>query len=216
MGLKKCKGTGKALNQGCGEKKEILRYGLCFACFKNFILNTDAGKEILNKTTLRAKKHVIKHKKQAIREQKKQLRNKSYYLSKLQAEINEIVRLIDIDKPCVSCDYIGTNRQFHAGHYYSVGAYPELRFNLHNIHKQCSICNNHLSGNQNEYRKGLISRYGKDYLKNIENLTKLKSLNITIEDLKDKIEIAREIKKRILKGEDFTRAEINKKIGIYG
>ena len=38
------------------------------------------------------------------------------------------------------------------------GAMPSLRFNTHNVHKQCSACNNHLSGNMIEYRINLIAK----------------------------------------------------------
>lgn len=47
-----------------------------------------------------------------------------------------------------------------AGHYRSVGACPELRFEPLNIHRQCVKCNRNLSGNAVEYRIRLVQRIG--------------------------------------------------------
>ncbi|XWJ90311.1 recombination protein NinG [Phytobacter ursingii] len=50
--------------------------------------------------------------------------------------------------------------QYHAGHFRTTGASPELRFDEDNCHKQCSACNNHLSGNLTAYRPALIAKIG--------------------------------------------------------
>jgi hypothetical protein len=106
--------------------------------------------------------------KKAHREAKERIKPKSKWLAELQAVFNKYVRLRDLKFGCVSCnkpsDWHG---QFHAGHYFSRGHSSSLRFNLWNCHKQCSVCNNHLSGNIGEYTPGLIRRIGKerfDYL----------------------------------------------------
>lgn len=51
---------------------------------------------------------------------------------------NRLVRLLDDEKPCVSC---GKHNTLEAGHFKSVGSTPELRFCLLNIHGQCRACN---------------------------------------------------------------------------
>ncbi|MNR34994.1 Bacteriophage Lambda NinG protein [compost metagenome] len=62
---------------------------------------------------------------------------------------------------CVSCDRGPEwDGQFHASHFRSVGACSALRFEPLNIHKACSICNNHLSGNILGFRPELIRRIG--------------------------------------------------------
>ena len=67
----------------------------------------------------------------------------------------------DAELGCVSCDKPKDwGGQWHAGHYKTVGARPDLRFNEKNCHKQCSVCNNHLSGNLAAYRIELINRIG--------------------------------------------------------
>lgn len=87
------------------------------------------------------------------------MKSKSEWMREAQAAVNRWVRLRDHDQPCISC---GTTnpRQWHAGHYRTTKAAPELRFNPNNIHKQCSQCNEYLSGNIPGYRPELIRRIG--------------------------------------------------------
>ena len=47
-----------------------------------------------------------------------------------------------------------------AGHFYSAGHYPELRFNEDNVHLQGKSDNYFKSGNLLEYRKNLIKKIG--------------------------------------------------------
>ncbi len=87
------------------------------------------------------------------------LKSKSQWAREAQAAFNSYIRARDADKPCISC---GRHHQgqYHAGHYLSVGARPELRFEESNVHKQCAPCNNHLSGNIVMYRIALIKQFG--------------------------------------------------------
>ena len=80
-----------------------------------------------------------------------------------QCAVNKYVRLRDKDDGCVSCDKPATwHGQWHAGHFRSVGAAKSIRFHLWNIHKQCSQCNNFLSGNIANYTPRIIAKIGKD------------------------------------------------------
>ena len=108
------------------------------------------------------------------------LKTRSDWMREVQAVVNAVVRERDKDQPCISC---GRHHQgqYHAGHYLSVGAHPELRFDLTNIHKQCQPCNTHLSGNQLEYRKGLAARYGQDYVSAVE--TPMPTRKYTVDEL---------------------------------
>lgn len=56
----------------------------------------------------------------------------------------------------------------HAGHYYSIGAKPGMRFNPQNIHGQSVSGNMHKSGDIHNYRAGLIARYGENYVRELE------------------------------------------------
>jgi len=216
---KKCKGTGRTKGYGCGNPEYPHKFGLCLACFKDWLFNTDGGREYFKSTQIKAKKKTEKEIKAEHKQEKDEAQSKSYYEKQLQTEVNTIVRLIDADKGCISCEH-GWNkkptRQFHACHRKSVGSNPSLRYNLFNIYKGCSICNTWKSGNEREYDKGIIKYYGQEMLDYINSLpAKYPSINQSKEDLKEKIVIARQIKKDILNGTDYTRKEINDKLGIY-
>ena len=87
------------------------------------------------------------------------LKTRSELANEAQAAVNAYVRLRDAGLPCVSC-LRHHQGQYHAGHYMSRGARPDLRFDLDNIHKQCAPCNEHLSGNIALYRIELVKRIG--------------------------------------------------------
>ena len=111
----------------------------------------------------RERKALDKIERKAIREAKERVKSRSEYMKEAQAVINRYVRLRDAHLGCVSCERSATwQGQWHASHYRSRGAAPHLRFNLHNIHKSCSICNNHLSGNIMGYRPELVRRIGEE------------------------------------------------------
>lgn len=107
--------------------------------------------------------------------------DKSFQTKKTQAIFNKYIRLRDHDKHCVSCGRHHAG-QYHAGHYLSVGAAPELRFDPRNCYKQCSPCNNHLSGNLVNYRVRLIDAYGVGLVNYLEGPHRPK--RYTIDNLK--------------------------------
>jgi hypothetical protein len=90
---------------------------------------------------------------------KVELRSRRDWLKLAQVPCNQFVRMRDDKDPCISCGRHHTG-QYHSGHYLSAGACPELRFHEDNIHKQCSACNNHKSGNITLYRINLIKKIG--------------------------------------------------------
>ena len=66
----------------------------------------------------------------------------SKWLKEVERHCNKYVRLRDADEPCISCGTTNPNIQYAAGHFRTVKAAPQLRFNLDNIHKQCNFyCN---------------------------------------------------------------------------
>lgn len=93
------------------------------------------------------------------REKLDKLKSRSTWAKEAQTAFNQFIRLRDVDLPCISC---GRHHQgqYHAGHYLSVGARPELRFVESNVHKQCAPCNTHLSGNAVLYRAALVVHIG--------------------------------------------------------
>lgn len=116
---------------------------------------------------------------------KKELMTKSDWIKLTQQVFNKYIRLRDKDQPCISCDapLIG---KYDAGHYYSCGAYPGLRFEELNVHAQCVRCNQHLHSNSTVYSIKLPNRIG-DYnfelLKDVRNVPK----NYSIPELQELI-----------------------------
>jgi hypothetical protein len=127
----------------------------------------------------KAKKEKSKHAKA-----KKELtdNDRSFQLKKTQSIFNKFIRDRDSKYPCISCNRFHSG-QYHAGHYRTVGANPELRFDERNCHKQCSACNNHLSGNIVNYRISLINKMGVDFVEGLESHHPPK--RYTLEDLKE-------------------------------
>lgn len=113
---------------------------------------------------------------------KESLKSRAERLKEAQAEFNKFIRLRDADLPCVSCGRFHQG-QYHAGHYLTVGAKPELRFEELNVHKQCAPCNNYLSGNLVNYRIALITKIGLDKVEWLEGPHE--PLKLTIDQIKE-------------------------------
>lgn len=96
---------------------------------------------------------------QRLAEKKQQVKPLSYFIKQAQQAFNEFIRYRDRHLPCISCGRHHEG-QYHAGHFRTTGANPELRFNEDNCHRQCAPCNNHLSGNLIAYRPALIAKIG--------------------------------------------------------
>lgn len=116
----------------------------------------------------KARKSLAQIERAEIKVRKERLKSRADHLREAQAAVNEFVRLRDAHLPCISCDSMPsdhdliTGSRWDAGHYRSVGACPELRFEPLNIHRQCVKCNRNLSGNAVEYRIRLAKRIGAD------------------------------------------------------
>ncbi|WP_028616735.1 recombination protein NinG [Pseudomonas canadensis] len=111
-----------------------------------------------------------------IKVRKEKLKSRADHLREAQGAVNEYVRLRDAHLPCISCDStpndsdLMTGSRWDAGHYRSVGACPELRFEPLNIHRQCVKCNRNLSGNAVEYRIRLVLRIGAEKVAWLEGM----------------------------------------------
>jgi hypothetical protein len=125
-----------------------------------------------------------KRERQALREAKERIKPRSKWLKEAQDVFNRYVRLRDADQPCISCQRFHSG-QYHAGHYRTVGANPELRFHEHNVHKQCSACNNHLSGNIVNYRINLVRKIGVEMVEFLEGKHEMN--HYSIDELKQLI-----------------------------
>lgn len=132
------------------------------------------------------------------REAKERIKTRSERLREAQQWFNKYIRLRDQADPCISC---GRHHQgqYHAGHFRTVGSSPELRFCEWNVHKQCSACNNHLSGNILNYRRNLIGKVGLERVEWLEGKHEAKHYtNEEIDEIKAKYKtLCRELEKQL-------------------
>jgi hypothetical protein len=115
-----------------------------------------------------------------------------------QSAVNAYVRARDEGMPCISC---GEMKPLQAGHYWSVGARPELRFNEANIHGQCHRCNIDLAGNREAFRAGIVDRLGSELADDLDTPTPAQKF--TLDDLKAILANAEAKRAEIV---DFARA----------
>ncbi|MEN5306807.1 recombination protein NinG [Chryseobacterium cucumeris] len=146
-----------------------------------------------------AKSDVDKKNAKAWRKEKKirkeKLKTASDWLQDLQKVFNEFIRISQKGSKCISCT---NNEPTDAGHYRSVGAHPELRFEEKNVNLQCRKCNGYWGGNLIEYRKGLVKKYGIEVVEWLEGPHD--PVKLSIPEIKEKIEYyrskIREMKKK--------------------
>lgn len=164
---KPCKGINKArMIKGCGTLTKFRTFGLCNNCLSDFLFNSDAGKIIFNKINLKVKSDKEKAFKSDLRAKLKTI---GEYKAEARKSFQKWIRLRDSDKPCISCNS-STSELFDGGHFYKAEVYSGLIFNENNCHKQCRKCNRFMNGNELNFRKGLIARYGIDYVTNLDNI----------------------------------------------
>ncbi len=124
------------------------------------------------------------------------LKTRSDYLKEAQRVFNIYIRGRDFNEPCISCGRHHTG-QYHAGHYRTTAAAPQLRFDEQNVHKQCAPCNNHKSGDIINYRINLIKKIGIEAVERLESDNSPK--HYTIDEIKQ-IKIDYKNKIKLLKG----------------
>ena len=78
-------------------------------------------------------------------------------VAKATRHFNAYIRERDGRLPCITCKQY---RYLQAGHFYSAGKYPRLRFNEDNVNGQCIPCNYYGSGDLLNYRNRLIEKIG--------------------------------------------------------
>jgi hypothetical protein len=172
---KKCK------NPACGISFPPQRLGQA-------VCSPKCGLAIKDVNQTKARKSLAQVERREIKVRKEKLKSRADHLREAQAAVNEYVRLRDAHLPCISCDStpndndLMTGSRWDAGHYRSVGACPELRFEPLNIHRQCVKCNRNLSGNAVEYRIRLVQRIGAEKVVWLEGLHP--ACKYTVEEIK--------------------------------
>lgn len=130
----------------------------------------------------RARKALDELGRKELRAAKERVKAKAEYMADAQRAFNAWIRARDAGKPCISCGTTA-NVQYAAGHYRTVKACPELRFEPLNVHLQCNRnCNMGKSGAIVDYRIELVKRIGAELVEWLEG--KHEPKRYTIEDLK--------------------------------
>lgn len=107
---------------------------------------------------------------------------------KLDKVFNEWIRKRDTLKggvfKCISCSDIKPTSQMHAGHFHSAGHNKSIRWDERNVNGQCVRCNYHLHGNPLAYKAGMIAKYGKKVVDELEvkrfNKSKMTSFEVQL------------------------------------
>ena len=223
--IKPCKPQDKAKGfKGCGKDIDIKyrTFGMCTACYYDWMTTTELGKihkqkKFLPKVKAKVKSNKVKEK----REQRINLLTPDKYRSKyLQPTINKTARLIDFGCSCIATDNYG---KMNGGHYRSVGANRTIALNLHNIHIQSYESNVHRGGDDKNYKDGLIDRYGKKYFEFVDALRQHSTLHLTLDDMKELNEKAKVINLRLEKDQRerspteriLLRNRVNLELEIY-
>ena len=99
---------------------------------------------------------------------KDNLKTLGQYEADAKKSFQKWVRMRDDKQPCISC---GTTKAdtYDGGHYFKAELFSGLIFDERNCHKQCRKCNRFLNGNELQYRSGLISRYGIEFVDQLES-----------------------------------------------
>ncbi len=184
MPKRKCKNCKKG-----HDPAQMIRVGMSLVCGES--CRDSVSLEIFEKAIKKQASKQNEERKAFRREtarRKEAIKGKRDYTKDAQVLHNRWVRLRDEGKPCISCertpndDDLAKGSRIDCGHYRTVGANPELRFEPLNTHAQCVYCNRNLSGNVTNYRIGLLKRIGQEKLDWLEGPHDAK--RYTIEDLK--------------------------------
>lgn len=169
----------KCAYQGCRQWFHPVREGQVVCCFE---CASAIGKEQTAKAREAAKQKEAKRQRteeKAGRQRRKarlaELRPAGYYKTQAQQAFNAFIRARDAGLPCISCGETNPpdlhGGQWDCGHFKTVGANPELRFEERNAHKQCKSCNagaGKYTAKEatvaQQYEAGLVARYGQVYV----------------------------------------------------
>ncbi len=164
-----------------GTKSRAVKIKKCKVCKKEFTpirpmqptCNFDCT--VLYGLTILAKNKLAKERQanKEHREAKIKAKSRGKWIAEAQTAFNRFIRLRDADKPCVSCGRVHVEMTsggaWDSGHFLCRGAYPELRFEELNAHKQCKSCNGGSAKYAKkgrtvakEYEARLIERIGQD------------------------------------------------------
>lgn len=115
----------------------------------------------------------LKQEKRELESWRKQEKQKQKSLTDLENEAKVVfqkwVRLRDQDLPCISSG-VTFSPIWDGGHFYEANQYSGLIFEPMNCHKQSRADNYFKHSNNEGYRRGLLERYGKEYLDKLDKM----------------------------------------------
>jgi 5'-deoxynucleotidase YfbR-like HD superfamily hydrolase len=173
----------------------------CKSCGKQFepsntIQSVCGLKCALKVSAAKTKKKEVEKKKLNLK-LKESLKTLGDYKKELQIEVNKIVRLIDEGCKCLACGV--TNAKFDASHFRGVGAWDNLRFNLHNIYSGCARCNTYQNGNLIKFREGIIETFGDTQIAYMDDLNVIYPIvKLNKDELAERTKIAKKAVKELI------------------
>ena len=176
----------RCLNKNCREKFEQKKF------LQKYCDKKECQIEERTQMALKNLEGIKKQKKKDLAVKKKDMLTKSDYIKILQQLVNRFVRNRD-GNYCISCD-APINGKVDAGHLFSVGNYPSVRFDLRNINSQCIRCNQFNGGSILEYRENLIKKIGQEQFDELDKLAHQNRI-FDIEEIKEMIEVYKKLNK---------------------
>lgn len=165
------------------------------------------------KAAEKKRKEIEKEKRKKTRQERERLKSLPVLHKELRTLLQKLARLIDQDLPCICTGKYHDN--YDGGHFWAAGSSANLQHNMHNIHKCSVLSNQWRSGDENRYRKGLISRYGQEYFDMVDSLhSKYPILKMSREKIYESKEIAKDMIKEF-PDNPVNRYQANKRLNIY-
>ncbi|WP_428615777.1 recombination protein NinG [Pseudoalteromonas sp.] len=165
------------------ETREGVKTNVGFFCdydhaAKYALNHAEKGRKKLIAERKRESNAKAKVKRKETAQRKKELRSRSDWLDTLQKLVNQYVTKVrDVNKPCCTCGTANPNIKYDAGHFFTRAARPDIRFELTNLHRQCSVnCNQYGSGMRKEYAEFIVNTYGQEHLDWLTDESQHKSL----------------------------------------
>jgi|GEM_PF-2860277 len=205
------------------EKKAKVKQYVCHHCKRKYTrlisksmvkwCSPECGYQLSLKAKKKKQDQIARKDRIRIKKEKEKLKSVSQIGKELTVLLQKLARIIDENQPCICTGEI--HRAYDGGHFWSVGAFPNLKYHMDNIHKCSVLSNQWRSGDENRYRHGLKRRYGDDYFEYVDSLPRLyPTLKPDKESLKSiKIEMRAII--RNWDNQKYTRDELNEIIGLY-
>lgn len=157
----------------------------------------------------------LKQDEQRLREKWNIPKKKAKHQEPLQKAINELVRLLDKDKPCYVYPHYENGQDKQAGHVFGIGKAPHLRYLLLNVFGE-SIYSNVNQNIDDEFKVMCLERlHGEQAVKALRWIRKTYDKKLTKVDKDEKLGIVRQIIREVKKGAQYSRRELDDRIGIY-